>query len=90
MPEPQADLVIQISASEACADSVLGGESGNRSLASELRQRLEPGREITLKFPGYLATTSIVWISDSPCHCTFHAGVRLLAVSNDSEEGILH
>ena len=81
MPEPQADLVIQISASQAFADTPLGEPAKEGSLASELRRRLEPGEEIILAFRGYLATTSIVWIADAPFDRGFHAGVRLLAVS---------
>lgn len=81
MSQPQADLVIQISASEAYPDAVHRGQSTDGSLALELRRRLEPGEEIILAFHGYLATTSIVWVADTPFDRTFHAGVRLLAVS---------
>ncbi len=81
MPEPRADLVIQISASQALADTPLEEPAKACSLPSELQRRLEPGEEIILAFRGYMVTTSIVWIADAPFDGGFHAGVRLLAVS---------
>jgi hypothetical protein len=83
MQDTQEDLVIQISASETAphaadrnADKTEEGE-----LSMELRRRLQPGVEIALAFPGYMALTSILWISESEMDRGFRAGVRLLGVS---------
>lgn len=86
MSAAQADLVIQISASEGYLEEGQPLSSAETSLAAELRRRLAPGAEIALSCNGFRAITSIVWIDDLPLHQTFHAGVRLLAVSSSSED----
>jgi hypothetical protein len=86
MSERQADLVIQIAVSEASPAATVGSLSGESNLAAELRRRLEPGTEIALSCDGLRAITSIVWIDDLPLYRTFHAGVRLLAVSSQPED----
>jgi hypothetical protein len=90
MSERQADLVIQISASEECSGATTHNPSGDDGLASELRRRLEPGAEIALTCDGYVAIASVIWIADGPLDRTFHAGVRLLAVSNLPDGGTYH
>lgn len=79
MPEAQAQLVIEISASHAVAGH--NSEPGNCGLGPELGRSLRPGVEIALAFPGYTAVMSILWISELQQNQSFRAGVRLLGVS---------
>ena len=83
MSDTHTDLVIQISTSEAAPDAA--GRSTEKTeegeLSMELRRRLQPGVEIALAFPGYMAITSILWISELELDHSFRAGVRLLGVS---------
>jgi len=83
MPDTQEDLVIQISTSETALHA--GGRNAEKTeegeLSMELQRRLQPGVEIALAFPGYMAITSILWISEPQMDRSFRAGVRLLGVS---------
>lgn len=80
MADTQTDLVIQISTSERVPDATNRNAEENR-LILELRQCLQPGVEIALIFPGYLAATSILWVTELQLDRSFRAGVRLLGVS---------
>lgn len=80
MPEAQAQLVIEISASSA-AIAGRNSEPGSCGLGPELGRNLRPGVEIALAFPGYTAVMSILWISELQQNQSFRAGVRLLGVS---------
>jgi len=79
----QTDLVIQISTSEPGSDAV--GRSIQKAqdsgLIRELRQCLQPGVEIALIFPGYMAMTSILWLTELQLGDSFRVGIRLLGVS---------
>lgn len=89
MSDTHADLVIQISTSETAPDAA-GRETDKTEegeLSKELRRRLQPGAEIALAFPGYMAVTSILWISELELNHSFRAGVRLLGVSARPAEG---
>jgi hypothetical protein len=83
MADTQTDLVIQISTSGL----VPGATSHNAANAEENRlimevwQCLQPGVEIALIFSGYMATTSILWLTEPQLDHSFRAGVRLLRVS---------
>lgn len=82
MSDTHADLVIQISTSETAPDAAgRKAEKTAGELSMELRRRLQPGVEIALAFPGYMAITSILWISELELDHSFRAGVRLLGVS---------
>jgi hypothetical protein len=50
-------------------------------LVTELRRCLRPGAEIALVFRGYMAITSILWLSGPRADSGVRAGVRLLGVS---------
>jgi hypothetical protein len=89
MSDTHADLVIQISASEIAPDAACRntGKTEEGELSMELRRRLQPGVEVALAFPGYMAITSILWISEPGLDHSFRAGVRLLGVSALPAEG---
>jgi hypothetical protein len=95
MSDTHADLVIQISTSETASDAA--GRKAERTageLSMELRRHLQPGVEIALAFPGYMAITSILWISELELDHSFRAGVRLLGVSarpaEESQDDVPH
>jgi hypothetical protein len=80
MSIPDTDLVIQLSAETPDLNEA-GVVPDEQPLVAELRRCLRPGVEIALVFQGYMATTSILWLSGpSPDH-GLRAGIRLLGVS---------
>lgn len=83
MSDTNTDLVIQISTSEPTSDAPLANkETADRSqLVHELGRCLQPGAEIALVFGGFVATTSILWLSGPLEAGGLRAGVRLLRVS---------
>ena len=83
MSDTQTDLVVQISASGLDSDMTAAtAKSGDDCrLITELRRCLQPGAEIALVFEGYMAITSILWLSDARPDGSVRAGVRLLGVS---------
>ncbi len=89
MSDAHTDLVIQISTSETAPDAADRNteKTGEGELSMELRRRLQPGVEVVLAFPGYMAITSILWISELELGHSFRAGVRLLGVSALPAEG---
>ena len=85
MPDTWTDLVIQISASVADANGKNAEADANCAVA-ELRRCLKPGTEIGLVFRGYMAITSILWVSGPPADRSLRAGVRFVGVSALREE----
>ena len=83
MTDTQPDLVVQISASDVAPDMSTdrNGRSAGDRLIAELRRCLRPGVEIALVFDGYMAITSILWLSELQPNGNVRAGVRLLGVS---------
>jgi hypothetical protein len=82
MSDTHTDLVIQISTSEPAAAPVANGEKADDGrLVQELRRCLQPGAEIALVIGGFVATTSILWLSGPLEDGGLRAGVRLLGVS---------
>lgn len=82
MPDAHSDLVIYISTAEPTSEaSAANREKGDGQLVQELRQCLQPGAEISLILDGFVATTSILWLSGPLEEGGLRAGVRLLAVS---------
>jgi hypothetical protein len=81
MSSTQTDLVIQISTSGRASDLPDGEKAGEGRLVTELRRCLQPGVEIALVFRGYMAITSILWLSEPHADLGLRAGVRLLGVS---------
>lgn len=81
--------MIQISTSGTAPDAAgrKTEKTEEGALSMELRRRLLPGVEIALAFPGYMAITSILWISELELDRSFRAGVRLLGVSALPAEG---
>src|SRR5712671_2003062 len=82
MPETGTDFVIQISPSASTAD--IGGENaetGMSPIVAELQRCLIPGTEIGLVFRGYIAITSVLWLSGPTADKSVRAGVRLVGVS---------
>ncbi len=81
MSATHTDLVIHIFGSRPALNSP-GREKGDQGpLVSELRRCLQPGVEIVLVFGGYLAITSILWLSEPRAESGLRAGVRLIGVS---------
>ena len=81
MSATDTDLVIQISMAGP-ASGVPGAENSNQGhLVAELRQCLQPGVEIALVCQGYMAITTILWLSGPLADQSLRAGVRLLGVS---------
>lgn len=80
MSDTQTDLVIQISTSGRVPDATNRNDQEDR-LTMEVWRCLQPGVEIALIFPGYMATTSILWLTEPQLDRSFRAGVRLLGVS---------
>ena len=83
MSDTHTDLVIQISTAEPESRTTAPAarmSEGSR-LITELRTCLQPGVEIALVFEGYMARTSILWLSDLQADGSVRAGVRLLGVS---------
>src|SRR5258707_331873 len=86
MPESRTDFVIQISTAARGAD--ISGESaktGASSVIAELQRCLKPGTEIGLVFQGYVAITSVLWLSGPTLDESLRAGVRLIGVSSRQE-----
>jgi hypothetical protein len=83
MSDTHADLVIRISTSGLVSDTTCASaeKAADSQLIAELRRCLQPGVEIALALEGYVATTSILWISDLESDGSLRAGVRLLGVS---------
>jgi hypothetical protein len=81
MPATHTDIVIQISTSAPAPDVPGGEKAGEGRLVTELRRCLRPGVEIALVFRGYMAITSILWLSGPLADRSLRAGVRLLGVS---------
>ena len=82
MPNPRTDFVIQISTSASVADmSSESAEADGSPVVAELQQYLKPGSEIGLVFGGYIAITSVLWLSGPTADRSVRAGVRLLGVS---------
>ena len=79
MSDTHTDLVIHISTCEPGADATVA--SGDGRLVQELRRCLQPGAEIALVLGGFVATTSILWLSGPLEEGGLRAGVRLLGVS---------
>ena len=83
MSDMHTDLVIQISTSVP-ADDATGagnGQAEESRLVTELRRCLQPGVEIALVLQGYVAITSVLWLSGPLPQQGLRAGVRLLGVS---------
>ena|SRR5882757_4235959 len=81
MPATHTDLVIQISTEGPASDAPGAEKSNEGHLVAELGRFLQPGVEIALVFRGYMATTSILWLSGPMADQSLRAGVRLLGVS---------
>jgi len=82
MPETCTDFVIQISTSASVADiSGENAEADGSPVVAELQQYLKPGSEIGLVFGGYIAITSVLWLSGPTADRSVRAGVRLVGVS---------
>ena len=82
MPETCTDFVIQISTSASIADiSSENAEADGSPVAAELQQCLKPGSEIGLVFGGFIAITSVLWLSGPTADRSVRAGVRLVGVS---------
>jgi len=81
MSDMHPDLVIQISASDPDTTGATAMQHEDCRLISELKQCLQPGVEIALVFEGYMAMTSILWLSDLQSDGSMRAGIRLLGVS---------
>jgi len=86
MSDTPADLVIQISASVLAAPVGVNSVSHD-TLITELRQRLQPGVEISLMFQRMMATTTVLWLSEVQADGSFRAGVRLVGVSGRPDHG---
>jgi len=83
MSDTFSDFVIQISTSPLEPDTAgtrVGRDEDNRLIA-ELRHCLRPGVDIALVFEGYVAMTSILWLSDLQGDGSICARVRLRGVS---------
>jgi hypothetical protein len=81
------DFVIQISTSASVAD--MGGKNAGTSpspLVAEFQQCLKPGTEIGLVFPGYVAITSVLWLSGPTEDNSVRAGVRMVGISAGPSE----
>jgi hypothetical protein len=81
MSETHTDLVIQISTSGPESAGTIAEKAEDSQLITELQRCLQPGVEIALVFEGYMAMTSILWLSEPPAGGSVRAGVRLLGVS---------
>jgi hypothetical protein len=83
MSDTHTDLVIRISTSGSASDptDASAEKTDDTQLITELRPCLQPGVEIVLVFEGYMARTSILWLSELQKDGSLHAGVRLLGVS---------
>lgn len=81
MSDTHTDLVIQISNSAPELRDAGSSAIPDRRLIQELRRCLQPGVEFALVFGNYMATTSILWLSDLQPDGSVRAGVRLLGVS---------
>lgn len=81
MSETYTDLVIQISTSGPEAAGTIAEKAEDSRLITELQRCLQPGVEIALVFEGYMAMTSILWLSEPQVDGSVRAGVRLLGVS---------
>jgi hypothetical protein len=81
MSDTHTDLVIQISAADANTADTNADKREDRQLIIELKTCLQPGVEIALVFEGYMAMTSILWLSDIQPDGSVRAGIRLLGVS---------
>jgi hypothetical protein len=82
MPETRTDFVIQISTSASAPD--MSGESAEfegSPVVAELQRCLKPGSEIGLVFRGYVAITSVLWLSGPTTDRSVRAGVRLVGIS---------
>lgn len=82
MPETCADFVIHISTS--ASDSDVSGENLEADaspVVAELQRCLKPGTEIGIVFRGYVAITSVLWLSEPTADRSVRAGVRLVGVS---------
>jgi hypothetical protein len=80
MSDTHTDLVIQLSTSGQAPDTSAQNDEESR-LITELRWWIRPGVEIALSFRGFMAITSILWLSECQVDRSFRAGVRLLGVS---------
>lgn len=83
MSDPHTDLVIQISTSAFGSGTTLAtaDKAEDGRLITELRRCLQPGVEIALVLEGYMAITSILWLSELQPDGSVRAGVRLIGVS---------
>jgi len=82
MPNPCTDFVIQISGSDSVPYlNREGAETDVSLVVAELQRCLKPGTEIGLVFRGYIAITSIQWLSGPTLDSSVRAGVRLVGVS---------
>ncbi len=81
MSDIHTDLVVRISASDSNSGSAGAALHDKRHLIMELKRCLQPGAEIALVFEGYMAMTSILWLSDLEPDGSVRAGVRLIGVS---------
>ncbi len=83
MSDKHTDLVIQISTAGLAPDPMVANveKTEESRLIAELRRCLQPGVEIALVFEGYMAITSILWLSELQRDGSLRAGVRLLGVS---------
>lgn len=81
MPDTCTDLVIQISTPPADVSGENPDPADTSCVVAELQRCLKPGTEIGLVFPGYMAITSILWLSGPTADHSLRAGVRLVGVS---------
>ncbi len=82
MPETSTDFVIQILTSASVADmSGENAEPDGSPVVAELQRCLKPGSEIGLVFRGYVAITSVLWLSGPTADRSVRAGVRLVGLS---------
>ena len=82
MPGTCTDFVIQIWTSAPSADgSGENVETDASPVVAELQRCFKPGTEIGLIFRGYIAITSVLWLSGPTSDNSVRAGVRLVGVS---------
>lgn len=87
MPNTQTDLVVRISTSKLDSETAERARGTTTScLIAELHRCLRPGAEIALVLEGYIAITSILWLSDLQPDGSLHAGIRLVGLSGMPNE----
>ena len=81
MPETCTDFVIQISTSASIADiSSENAEADGSPVAAELQQCLKPGSEIGLVFGGFIAITSVLWLSGPTADRSVRRGTAIKSI----------